>query len=72
MTTDKTAVLAAERLEPYTAAEHAAAEGHQLEYARDVPRACACTWQYDPAGCRYVVIAPWPGYCPWHTEEEGN
>jgi len=71
---DKSALLAAERLESYTAAEHAAAEGRQLEFARDVPRACVCTWQWDPAGRRYEVIRPWPGFCPWHAGErsEGN
>jgi hypothetical protein len=72
MITDKSAVLAAERLEPYTAAEHAAAEGRQLEYARDVPHSCVCTWQYSQAEGRYVMIRDWPG-CPWHTEgNEGN
>lgn len=66
--TDASAVLAAERQEPYTAAEHAAERGLQAEYARDVPRACVCTWQWSPHERRYLVIRPWPG-CPWHTPE---
>lgn len=68
MKADASAVLAAERQEPYTAAEHAAAEGFQAEYARDHPRTCICVMQFDPARRRYVVIAQAPG-CPWHSKE---
>lgn len=66
MRTDATKILAAERQEPYTAAEHAEAEGHQDEYARDVPRTCTCLWTWTPAGKRYVTISRSPD-CPWHT-----
>lgn len=66
--TDKSKALAGERQEPYTAAEHAAAEGHQEEYARDVPRTCVCLWQFSGSGeRRYERIADVPG-CPWHSE----
>jgi hypothetical protein len=64
--TDKATVLAAERQEPYTAAEHAAASGHMAEFARDIPRSCACAWAWEQAGSRYVMIARVPG-CPWHN-----
>ena len=65
---DKSAVLAAERLEPYTAAEHAAAAGRAEEYARDVPHTCICTWQWHVQNLRYERIRPWP-WCPWHPQE---
>lgn len=64
--TDSTALLAAERQEPYTAAEHAEAEGHQDEYARDVPRTCTCIHQFSDRARRYERISWAPG-CPWHT-----
>jgi len=70
--TGKTAVLAAERLEPWTAAEHAEATGHQAEHARDVPRTCACTWQWNARARRYDRIATAPE-CPWDTRtDEGE
>jgi hypothetical protein len=64
--TDASAFLAAERQEPYTAAEHAEAEGHEDEYARDVPRTCTCLWQFSPREHRYELIGQAPE-CPWHT-----
>lgn len=66
MRTDASKFRAAERLEPYTAAEHAEAEGHQGEYARDVPRTCDCLWTWTPVGQRYIMIHRSPD-CPWHT-----
>jgi hypothetical protein len=65
---DKSRLLAGERQEPYTAAEHAAAEGHEEEYARDVPRTCICVWQFDVHERRYVIIGPVLG-CPWHSDQ---
>lgn len=49
-----------------TAAEHAVAERHQDEYARDVPRTCTCMHQWNVQGRRYERIAWIPG-CPWHS-----
>lgn len=65
--TDATGVLAAERQEPMTAAEHAAAAGHQDEYARDVPRTCNGTWQWNVHERRYELIGHLAPGCPWHT-----
>ena len=62
--TSKTQLLAAERQEPYTAAEHAEAEGHAWEFTRDVPRTCICTWQWSPLGRLYARVAVNPE-CPW-------
>ena len=65
------AFFGAERQEPYTAAEHAAAEGHQDEYARDVPRTCVCTWQFSGYQGRYLRIRQWPE-CPFHADDDGR
>ena len=65
--TDKTTELAAERQQPATAAEQAAAGGRYAEWARDVPRSCDCPHQWDPRAARYRRVAPMPG-CPWHTQ----
>ena len=46
-------------------AELAAAEGHQDEYARDVPRTCTCIHQFNSLVRRYERIGWTPG-CPWH------
>lgn len=62
---DATQVLAAERQEPMTAAEHAAAGGHYAEYVRDVPRTCNCIHQWNMRRRRYEIIAQAPE-CPWH------
>jgi hypothetical protein len=70
MVTDKTKLLAAERQEPYSAAEHAEAAGLQAEYARDVPRACSCTWLWNPGALRYETIWGDPE-CPWHDAGAG-
>lgn len=70
MKTDKTALLAAERQAPFTAAEHAQATGHQAEYVRDVPRTCACVWSWSPAARAYVRLAGVPD-CPWDAPEGG-
>jgi hypothetical protein len=66
---DKSSFFAAERQEPYTAAEHAEATGHQEEYARDVPRTCPGTWQWNPAERRYELLGHQEPGCPWHTPE---
>jgi hypothetical protein len=68
MRADKTAVLAAERQQPRTAAEQAAAEGREAEYARDVPRTCICVWQFRRRDGRYVIVGQVDG-CPWHSNE---
>ena len=67
MRTDKSAVLAAERQEPYTAAEQAEAAGRGAEYARDVPRTCICVWHFNRRARQYRRLAGVDG-CPWHTE----
>ena len=67
MRTDKTMLLAAERQEPLTAAEHAQLAGRQAEYARDVPRTCTCAWQWNSRKCSYELIGQ-AGECPWHAE----
>ena len=64
--TDKSQVLAAERQQPYTAAEQAAADGHYAEYARDVPRTCICLWTFTRRAQRYEILSQMTG-CPWHT-----
>jgi hypothetical protein len=69
MRTDKTRVLAAERQEPCTAAEHAEASGHGDEWARDVPRTCICLWRFSRRDRRYRRFSEMTG-CPWHTEAE--
>jgi hypothetical protein len=69
MRTDKTRVLAAERQEPYTAAEQAEASGHGDEWARDVPRTCICVWHFNRRHRQYRRAAEVAG-CPWHTEAE--
>jgi len=66
--TDKSHVLAAERLEPYTAAEQAAAEGREAEYARDVPRTCICVWQFSRRSRQYGMVSL-VGGCPWHSAD---
>jgi hypothetical protein len=74
--TDASGLLAAERQEPLTAAEHAAETGHQEEHvrdvprthARDVPRTCNGAWQWNVHERCYELLGhPVPG-CPWHTE----
>jgi hypothetical protein len=69
--TDKSSVLAAERQQPYTAAEQAAAEGREGEYARDVPRTCTCVWRFSRRDARYLPVSQAAG-CPWHTERSGH
>lgn len=69
MTVDE--ALSAERQEPMTGAEHARAEGHGEEYARDVPRTCNGIWQWNGRGRRYVVIGHL-AECPWHTDKAGG
>ena len=71
MRTDKTAALAAERQEPFTAAEQAAADGHAAEFARDVPASCPCPWRWSRPGRRYILISQMTG-CPWHGPLEGE
>jgi hypothetical protein len=65
-TADHTRELAAERQEPFTAAEHAEASGHGAEFTRDVPRTCICAWQWNVRDRAYYPIALSHG-CPWHT-----
>jgi hypothetical protein len=57
--------LAAENQHPYTAAEQAAADGHEAEYLRDVPRTCSCLYRWTRAARRYERFSLSPG-CPWH------
>jgi hypothetical protein len=71
LTTDKSQVLAAERQQPYTAAEQAAADGRQAEYTRDVPRTCICPWQFSRRQRRYTIISEMTG-CPWHGHGQGD
>lgn len=63
---DATPLLAAERQEPMTAAEHAAARGLAAEYARDVPRTCTGTHQWNVQTRRYELLGH-VSVCPWHS-----
>jgi hypothetical protein len=71
MRTDKTQALAAERQQPLTAAEQAAADDHLGEWARDVPRTCVCPHRFDRRAARYQIISQAAG-CPWHTQGESG
>ena len=64
--TSKSELLSAERQQPMTAAEQAEQDGHQAEYARDVPRICICLWQYVRVSHRYVRVVPLLE-CAWHA-----
>lgn len=64
-------VLSAERQEPLTAAGHAAANGLEAEYARDVPRTCICVHQWSVQQRRYERVAVVDG-CPWNTSPENR
>ena len=63
--------LAAERQQPMTGAEQAAADGREAEYARDVPRGCPCVHRFNRGERRYEALARRPG-CPWHTKERDD
>jgi hypothetical protein len=69
--TDKTRVLAAERQDPYTAAEQAEADGRGAEWARDVPRTCICPWRFTARTRRYSIVSQMTS-CPWHGRDEGE
>jgi hypothetical protein len=58
-------MLAAENQHPYTADGQAAADGHEAEYLRDVPRTCSCLYRWARAALRYEMFSLSPG-CPWH------
>jgi hypothetical protein len=40
--------------------------GHEPERARDVPRSCACEWEWDQDARVYRRVLYRPG-CAWHT-----
>jgi hypothetical protein len=66
---DHTRELAAERQQPLTAAEQAAADGRPGEWARDVPRTCVCPWRFSSRNRRYTIISQIDD-CPWHGQGE--
>lgn len=59
-------LLAEERQEPMTAAEHASKHGHQGAFIRDVPSSCTGAWTWRPGPARYELIGHWEP-CPWHS-----
>lgn len=59
-------LIASERTEPMTAAEHASRHGHVDEFIRDVPASCSGAWKWDPVQCCYKLIGH-PVECAWHA-----